>query len=78
MRFRKDEEAVVAVVGDIEQMFYSFSVDEGDRNHLRFLRFRDNDPSEEIIEYRMCNMCLAIVKLELLKQFPAVDLAKSS
>jgi hypothetical protein len=51
MRFRKDS---IAILADIEQMFYSFSVQEDHRNLLRFLWFKDNDPSKEIVEYRMC------------------------
>lgn len=34
-------------------MFYCFNVREQDRNYLRFLWFRDNDISKEIVEYRM-------------------------
>ncbi|XP_073772958.1 uncharacterized protein [Danio rerio] len=50
MRFRKE---AVAITADIEQMFYGFLVREDDRNFLRFLWFRNNDPSEDIVEYRM-------------------------
>ncbi|XP_057705305.1 uncharacterized protein LOC130923571 [Corythoichthys intestinalis] len=50
MRFRKED---VAFTADIEQMFYCFSVREKDRNYLRFLWFRDNDLSKDIVEYRM-------------------------
>lgn len=50
MRCRKE---AVAITADIEQMFYCFLVREGDRNFLRFLWFRNNDQSEDIIEYRM-------------------------
>ncbi|XP_052814266.1 uncharacterized protein LOC128241385 [Mya arenaria] len=51
MRFRKDK---VAVIGDIEQMFYSFSVHEIDRNLLRFLWYKDNNPLNPLVVYRMC------------------------
>lgn len=51
VRFRKDK---VAILSDIEQMFYSFSVRESDRNLLRFLWFLDNDPTKPLVEYRMC------------------------
>lgn len=51
IRFRKD---IVAFMADIEQMFYSFSVEERDRNFLRFLWHQDNDLSKPLIEYRMC------------------------
>ena len=51
LRFRKE---VVAVIADIEQMFYGFYVAERHRNFLRFLWHRDNDPNQDLIEYRMC------------------------
>ncbi|KAL0153706.1 hypothetical protein M9458_050984 [Cirrhinus mrigala] len=50
LRFRKES---VAITADIQQMFYCFLVKEEDRNFLRFLWFRDNDPSKDIVEYRM-------------------------
>lgn len=50
LRFRRES---VAVVADIEQMFYSFTVREDHRDFLRFLWFRDNEPEKEIVEYRM-------------------------
>ncbi|KAI4871708.1 hypothetical protein NFI96_005782 [Prochilodus magdalenae] len=50
LRFRRE---LVAVTADIEQMFHSFIVREEDRDFLRFLWFRDNDSSRELIEYRM-------------------------
>ncbi|XP_069108188.1 uncharacterized protein [Argopecten irradians] len=50
LRFRKD---AYAVSGDIEQMFYRFLVAEKDRDYLRFLWYRDNDPDKDIIDYRM-------------------------
>ncbi len=50
LRFRKES---VAITADIQQMFYCFFVKEEDRNFLRFLWFRDNDPSKDIVEYRM-------------------------
>ncbi|XP_061908561.1 uncharacterized protein LOC133653372 isoform X2 [Entelurus aequoreus] len=50
IRFRKE---AVAFTADIEQMFYCFNVREQDRNYLRFLWFRDNDISKDIVEYRM-------------------------
>ncbi|XP_053305886.1 uncharacterized protein LOC128468218 [Spea bombifrons] len=50
MRFRKDS---VAFIADIQQMFHCFLVKEKDRNFLRFLWYRDNDPSKDVIEYRM-------------------------
>ncbi|XP_023812156.1 uncharacterized protein LOC111947642 [Oryzias latipes] len=50
MRFRKE---AVAFTADIEQMFYCFNVREQDRNYLRFLWFRDNDLSKDLIECRM-------------------------
>ncbi|KAK3545643.1 hypothetical protein QTP70_008781 [Hemibagrus guttatus] len=50
LRFRRE---LVAVTADIEQMFHSFIVKEEDRDFLRFLWFKENDTSKEIIEYRM-------------------------
>ena len=50
LRFRQNP---VAVTADIEQMFYSFFVSEEHRDFLRFLWFRNNDPCDEIIHYRM-------------------------
>lgn len=50
MRFRKE---AVAITADTEQMFYCFLVREDNRKFLRFLWFHNNDPSEDIIEYRM-------------------------
>ncbi|XP_013396919.2 uncharacterized protein LOC106163784 [Lingula anatina] len=50
LRFRRDR---IAVTADIQQMFYSFLVNEEHRDFLRFFWYRDNDPKKEIIEYRM-------------------------
>lgn len=50
IRFRKEQ---VAIMADIQKMFYCFLVREDHRNFLRFLWFRDNDPTKDIIEYRM-------------------------
>lgn len=49
-RFRQHP---VAVTADIEQMFYRFSVPEKHRDYLRFMWYKDNDPSQDLIEYRM-------------------------
>ncbi|KAK0132197.1 hypothetical protein N1851_032987 [Merluccius polli] len=50
MRFRCEQ---VAITSDIEQMFHSFVVREDHRNFLRFLWFRNNDTTQEAVEYRM-------------------------
>lgn len=50
MRFRREQ---VAIMADIEQMFHSFIVREDHRNFLRFLWFKDNDTTKEVVEYRM-------------------------
>lgn len=50
MRFRSE---AVAFTADIEQMFHSFVVREDHRNFLRFLWFKDNDPTKGVFEYRM-------------------------
>lgn len=51
LRFRKEP---VAAIADIQQMFYGFRVSEKHRDYLQFLWHRDNDPTNELIEYRMC------------------------
>ena len=51
LRFRMDKCAISA---DIERMFYSFYVNEDHRDYLRFFWYKDNDPSSDLIEYRMC------------------------
>lgn len=50
LRFRKDTYAITA---DIEQMFYSFLVRNYHRDFLRFFWYRENDPGQKLIEYRM-------------------------
>ncbi|XP_067282594.1 uncharacterized protein [Pseudorasbora parva] len=50
MRFRKEK---VAVMADIRQMFYCFLVEEKHRNYLRFLWFKNNDVTSEVVDYRM-------------------------
>ena len=50
LRFRRER---VGVMCDVEQMFHSFYVDPKDRDFLSFLWFKNNDPSLEIVEYRM-------------------------
>ncbi|XP_030833438.1 uncharacterized protein LOC115918415 [Strongylocentrotus purpuratus] len=50
MRFRQGP---VAVCGDIESMFYCFSVSEEHRNFLRFFWHEDNDFAKPLTEYRM-------------------------
>ena len=49
-RFRQER---VALMCDVEQMFYSFHVTPSHRNFLRFLWFKNNNPLEEVAEYRM-------------------------
>ncbi|XP_076861369.1 uncharacterized protein LOC143514271 [Brachyhypopomus gauderio] len=50
LRFRKD---LVAVTADIKQMFYCFYVKDEHRDVLRFLWFKDNNPENEVVDYRM-------------------------
>lgn len=50
LRFRMEP---VAISGDIQQMFHSFLVEEKHRHFLRFFWYRDNNPSNSLIEYRM-------------------------
>ena len=51
LRFRKE---LVAVVADIQQMFYSFYVHQKHRDFLRFIWYQDNNPNKPLVEYRMC------------------------
>ena len=51
LRFRKE---LVAIMADIQQMFYCFMVEEDHRNYLRFLWHEDNDLNNELVQYRMC------------------------
>ncbi len=50
LRFRTGQ---VAFMSDIEQMFHSFVVREDHRDFLRFFWYKDNNPNNEVIEYRM-------------------------
>ncbi|KAL6490139.1 hypothetical protein MHYP_G00004840 [Metynnis hypsauchen] len=50
IRFRKEP---VAVMADIEQMYYSFLVREDHRDFLRFLWFHNHDLDSDVVEYRM-------------------------
>ena len=50
LRFRKDE---VAMTADIEQMIYRFQVEEKHRNFFRFYWYRNNNPDDELKEYRI-------------------------
>lgn len=49
-RFRQNQ---VAVVCDIQQMFYSFFVCKKHHNFLRFFLYENNDFRNKLIEYRM-------------------------
>lgn len=50
MHFRKES---IAVIADIQQMFYAFVVREDHRDYLRFLWFKDNNLSSNVTEFRM-------------------------
>ncbi|KAL0162344.1 hypothetical protein M9458_041740, partial [Cirrhinus mrigala] len=50
MRFRKEQ---VAITADIEHMFHCFLVKEDHCDFLRFLWYRNNDPTSDIVDYRM-------------------------
>ena len=52
MRFRKDS---VAIMADVQQMFFQFRVDVKHRNFQRFIWFKDNNVDAEMVEYRMCS-----------------------
>ena len=47
MRFRRE---AIAISADVEQMFYNFKVMESQRNFLRFLWYKDNNPDLEFVE----------------------------
>ena len=49
-RFRAES---VAVICDIQQMFFQFYVAENHRDYLRFLWFKNNDIDQEVVSYRM-------------------------
>ncbi|XP_073668774.1 uncharacterized protein [Paramisgurnus dabryanus] len=50
LRFRKE---AVAITTDIQQMFHCFLVRPEDRNFLRFFWYGNNDPEQNIMEFRM-------------------------
>ena len=50
LRFRKEP---IAVMADIQQMFFCYRVNKEHRDFLRFLWFRNNNPEEPLVEYRM-------------------------
>ncbi|XP_063446815.1 uncharacterized protein LOC134726347 [Mytilus trossulus] len=50
MRFRKNR---VAASADVQQMFYSFSVDEKHRDFLRFIWHEDNNLDKQLVDFRM-------------------------
>ena len=50
IRFRQE---TVGIMCDVEQMFHSFHMNVEHQDFLRFLWYKDNDPSKEIIEYKM-------------------------
>ena len=77
-----------AIVADIARAFLSIGLKENDRNFVKFLWFRDNDPSKEVIVYRYTTVVfgntsspfsLAAVLDKHLRQYEcdvAIDLAK--
>jgi hypothetical protein len=50
VRFRQYE---VAAMTDVEQMFYCFRVQQEHRDYLRFFWYRNNNPEDDLVEYRM-------------------------
>lgn len=50
LRFRQEN---VAIMADIETMFYQVNVPESDKDLLRFYWFKDGDLQKEPVEYRM-------------------------
>ena len=54
-RFRQEP---VAVMGDIQKMFYQVKVAETDKDFLCFLWWPEGDMKQEVTEYRMMFICL--------------------
>ena len=50
LRFRKEE---VALICDIQKMFFQFFVPEDDRDYLRFLWWDEGDMTKDPVDYRM-------------------------
>jgi hypothetical protein len=50
IRFREER---IAVMADVEKMFYQVKVTEPDQNYLRFLWWPDSDLTKEPVDYRM-------------------------
>ena len=49
LRFRRGK---VAFSADIQSMFYCFHLEPGDRDLTRFFWFRENDPNNDLVEFR--------------------------
>lgn len=50
LRFRRES---IAIMADIEQMFYCFMVDADHRRYLRFIWHKDNDFEKPLVDYQM-------------------------
>ncbi|CAC5374733.1 unnamed protein product [Mytilus coruscus] len=50
IRFRSEK---VAVIADLQQMFYSFYVRSDHRDYLRFVWHENNDLTKELVDFRM-------------------------
>ena len=50
IRFREER---IAVMADVEKMFYQVKVTEPDQNYLRFLWWPNSDLTKEPVDYRM-------------------------
>jgi hypothetical protein len=51
LRFRQSP---IAIIADIQKIFYTFFVRKEHRNYLHFFWYSDNNPEKELTEYRMC------------------------
>jgi hypothetical protein len=51
LRFRKEE---IALMGDIEAMYYQVSIPESQRSYFRFYWWKDGNLDSEVEEYEMC------------------------
>ncbi|XP_038077337.1 uncharacterized protein LOC119745185 [Patiria miniata] len=75
MRFRRGR---VAVCGDIESMFFCFSVSERHQNFLRFFWHKNNDFNKPLIEFRMRKHVFGNTPSPAVATYGLRDLAKDA
>jgi len=74
-RFR---EHPIALVADLEAMFYQVRVPPSDRSFLRFLWFAEGDLSGEIVEYQMCVHIFGAISSPSIANFVVHEIGASS